>query len=176
MFTRTSTGPYSSLAARTSDSHPSGNEMSTGTAIACPPAARSITVDGSLDDWATLPYVAEGRPLPVGSPEGTWFRFGVAHDEDFLYVAVEVTDPTPFSSEQRTSRDQDAIVIEVDARPEEQRAANEGFLPALRNGSVADLMIAWLTPAPTRRDAILAVSLPELPEGTRRAERTTDSG
>jgi hypothetical protein len=146
------------------------------TRFVCPRAAGPLEVDGSLEDWATLPFLADARPLPPGSPEGTSFRFGVAYDEDFLYVAVDVTDPSPFSSSTRTSRDQDAIVVEIDARPEPERDQNESFFGAVRSGTVASLVIAWLTPGEAREDPIFGVYLAELPEGTRHAARRTATG
>ena len=140
----------------------------------CPPAPRPVVVDGRLEDWDALPFRVDSRPLPAGSPRGTSFRFGVAYDEEFLYVGVEVTDPTPFWSPARTAREQDAIVVELDARPEPERAGNEGFLRALRSGSLKRLLLAWLAPSETRDEPGFVAA--ELPPGTRRAARTTDTG
>jgi hypothetical protein len=144
--------------------------------FACPPAPLPVEVDGVLSEWKALPFRAESRPLPPDSPRGSSFRFGVAHDEQFLYVAVDATDPTPFWSAARTPREQDAIVVELDARPESQRAANEGFSRAQRSGTLESLLLAWLLPGATRADPRVGGVFPGLPPGTRRAARTTDTG
>jgi hypothetical protein len=141
----------------------------------CPPASAPVRVDGRLDEWGSLPFVAESRPLPPDAPRGASFRFGVAHDEDFVYVAVDVTDPTPFWDPARGPREQDAITVELDARPEAQRAANEGFQRARRSGALESLVLAWLLPSPAREDRVGDL-LPGLPPGARRAARSGDGG
>lgn len=140
----------------------------------CPPVAAPVRVDARLDDWPSLPFRVASRPLPEDAPRGTSFRFGVAHDEEFVYLAVDVTDPTPFWSPARGAREQDAIAVELDARPESLRASNEGIGPALRNGTLKSLLLAWLLPVESRPDP--SPVLPELPPGTRRAARSTDTG
>ncbi len=59
-----------------------------------------ILLDGDLSDWKGIPFtsvtpatgVFDAEPQRADSPEDLSFRFAVCHDEDALYVAVEVTD------------------------------------------------------------------------------------
>lgn len=62
------------------------------------PRREGITVDGKLDDWGVLPYEMR-EPGQIYTNEMAWkgpqdasFRFGVAHDGDMLYAALEVDD------------------------------------------------------------------------------------
>ena len=142
----------------------------------CPPAPEPLVVDGALDEWESLPFAVSGRPLPPDSLRGASFRFAVAHDEDFLYLAARVKDPTPFSTPERPAWKQDAVAVVLDARPEPERAANEGFRAALRSGVVAKLAFAWLTPAAPEGDPSPGSVIPALPPGTRRAARRTADG
>jgi hypothetical protein len=144
--------------------------------FACARRSEPVVVDGALDEWRSLPLAIEARPLPPGSPEGASIRFGVAYDEEFLYLAARVEDPSPFFSAERVASRQDAVVVELDARPEAERAENEGFLAAVRSGAVAKLAFAWLTPGEVSEDPALAALIPDLPPETRHAARRTPSG
>ncbi|MHC4714599.1 MAG: hypothetical protein ACYTAN_15240, partial [Planctomycetota bacterium] len=64
-----------------------------------------IEIDGSLDDWPELPFVMDrpaeivyGDNKPWNGPEDASLRFGVARDDENLYVAVEVIDDRHFVS------------------------------------------------------------------------------
>lgn len=57
-----------------------------------------IAVDGDIAEWGALPFVME-RPgelrdneLAWRGPEDASLRFGVAHDEQYVYVALDVAD------------------------------------------------------------------------------------
>lgn len=64
------------------------------------PYRSGIVLDGDLDDWDGIPFItvtpATGIFDPAASrtdsPEDISFRFAVCHDDEALYVAVEVTD------------------------------------------------------------------------------------
>ena len=62
------------------------------------PYKEGITVDGDLDDWDELPFLVK-QPGEVFTNEQAWrgphdahFRFGIAHDDEFVYVAIHVID------------------------------------------------------------------------------------
>jgi hypothetical protein len=60
----------------------------------------NIVLDGDLADWQSIPFVSVRRSNgifdlespPAFSDEDLSFRFAVCHDNEALYVAVEVTD------------------------------------------------------------------------------------
>ncbi|NUN95978.1 MAG: metallophosphoesterase [Candidatus Omnitrophica bacterium] len=59
------------------------------------------SIDGSLEDWSDLPFQVDQPGEVWHNPpgwRGPWdgsFRFGVAHDDEFIYVAVRATDDQP---------------------------------------------------------------------------------
>jgi hypothetical protein len=90
--------------------------------------ASPVVVDGKLDEW-TLPLVVDA-PAQLQSAGDTWqgpsdcsFRFNVAADEKFLYVAVDVMDDIVMLEPTLGPRQQDLVEVRVDARPMEQRKA-----------------------------------------------------
>ena len=91
---------------------------------------------------------------PTGGREGaTHYRFAVAYDADFLYLAVEVQDATPAHSEQWVARKQDAVQVTVDARPDPERSrAGEEYIAAIMAGSLRELQVYYLTPVESKFD------------------------
>jgi hypothetical protein len=147
--------------------------------FACPRARRAVVVDGALSEWPALPYAALARPSQrdeEARPKGGSFRFGVSYDDAFVYVALDVTDPTPYFDASLSERRQDAIAVTLDARPDPKRSENEGFFRAISGGSMRQLVFAWLTPVEAQPDPIFRSMLPPLPDGARRAVRTTPHG
>lgn len=136
----------------------------------------AIELDGDLSDWDALPFVVDHRPGRKEDPNAVTFRFGLRHDEENLYLGVEVTDPTPYSSPEASARHQDAVSIVLDARTDPERSENAGFFRAIGTGAVSKMLFAWLAPVEPADDPIFGVFLPPLPEGTRRASRTTATG
>ena len=144
-----------------------------------PRAVRKVVVDGDLSEWPPLRFAALGRPSQDGNaagPEGGSFRFGVSYDDRFVYVAVAATDPTPWSDPARSERDQDAVSVLLDARPDPARSANDGFFRAIANGSMKQMVWAWLMPVEAQPDPIFRSMMPPLPEGTQRAVKRTAKG
>lgn len=135
-----------------------------------------LRVDGELDDWAPLAFALEDWPLADGGRASAGLRFDLRYDAGFLYVAVDVRDPTPFSSRERSVREQDAVVVELDARPDPERSRNEGFRRAIDSGTLESLLIAWLAPVEPAPDPSLTSFLPPEPEGLRRAVRPVPGG
>jgi hypothetical protein len=147
--------------------------------FACPRARRPVVVDGALREWPALPHAALARPSQRDAearPAGGSFRFGVSHDDTFVYVALDVTDLTPFFDASLSERRQDAIAVTLDARPDPQRSESEAFFRAISSGSIRQVVLAWLVPGEAQPDPIFRSMLPPLPDGARRAVRTTPRG
>jgi hypothetical protein len=93
-----------------------------------------VTVDGDLSDWPELPY-AVTDPVEINMDRSTWdgpedcsFRFALAHDEEYVYVAVDVLDEAHvFEPGRPRAWHQDGVEIRIDARPDPQRSENTDF-------------------------------------------------
>jgi hypothetical protein len=64
----------------------------------CPSVAEPVVVDGFPKEWNELPLATTDKPLLAGEaeewqgPQDASLRFATSHDDNFLYVAAEVTD------------------------------------------------------------------------------------
>jgi hypothetical protein len=89
---------------------------------------RAVAVDGRLDEWDELPHSAvhPGQirisPTAWEGPEDCSFRFVVAQDADYLYLAVETTDDVRLNAPDQLPWFQDGIEVRVDARPDPERS------------------------------------------------------
>jgi hypothetical protein len=97
----------------------------------------NIVLDGDLADWQSIPFVSVRRSNgifdlespPAFSDEDLSFRFAVCHDNEALYVAVEVTDDavrTDSSQPGATDAlawDDDAIEVFIDGNHNHARDA-----------------------------------------------------
>jgi hypothetical protein len=142
----------------------------------CTPAPAKVAVDGRLDEWSALPLELAARPGPSGGAPLASLRFSVACGDAGVYLAGEVRDPTPFGDEDRIARDQDAVSVLLDARPDADRNGNENFYAARQNGSLMKMLQTWLTPDATHPDPIVGRYVAELPEGVRQAATRTEVG
>jgi len=139
-----------------------------------PRAQGDMRIDGQLADWDGLPFSAE--PLE-GSESGASFRFGVAYDDDFLYLAADVSDPTPVHVSGRIAREQDALLLNIDARPDPERSVSgQDYFSAIKGGVLRQLLIAWLTPLETQADSLLLRMLAPLPEGILQGSAMREGG
>ena len=95
-------------------------------------AMNPVTVDGKLNDWASLPIrchaPAQVNPNPENwyGTEDAAFRFGLCHDADFLYIAVEVKDDDAYYVKGEQPWVQDGVEIRIDARPDPARSLGTG--------------------------------------------------
>ena len=139
-----------------------------------PRASDHIRIDGQLGDWDRLPFSAE----PVeGSGSEASFRFGVRYDDDFLYLAADVSDSTPVHLPERVAREQDALLLNIDARPDPERSVSgQNYFAAIKGGILRQLFIAWLTPVETQADSLLLRMLAPLPEGIRQEASKREGG
>ena len=84
----------------------------------------SKTLDGDLSDWPSLPYeesesLTEANPFSHkdGKADGS-VRFGLAYDDQFLYIGAEVTDDELLASSTARPYNQDAFQVIIDGRTE----------------------------------------------------------
>ncbi|MBI4556775.1 MAG: metallophosphoesterase [Candidatus Hydrogenedentes bacterium] len=143
----------------------------------CPLRASLVTVDGSLSDWAELPFVCL-EPGYVSPNELFWdgpgdasFRFALAHDEKFMYVAIEVTDDKAHLRPNALPTKQDGVEIRVDARAnaEELRAQERA------TKSVPDYLRVAVSPRETA-DRTHAPDRDKWPAGVVAADVLTSNG
>ena len=93
-----------------------------------PRVSSPVEIDGSLDEWAALPYVMdepaeieETEDKPWNGPQDASLRFGVAGDDEYLYIAVEAVDDVHYFSEERPMHQCDGLTVMVDPRPRAER-------------------------------------------------------
>ena len=119
-----------------------------------------VTLDGDLSEWGTLRYVAdapaeiEGHGLYRGSQDAS-FRFDLRQDAERLYLAVQVVDDSVVASAAATAREQDHVLVSLDARPE--RAENGNLFAMIRAGALRKMVTSYATLGPARPDPILSL-------------------
>jgi len=112
------------------------------------PRAAAPTLDGLLDDWDELPFRADAQgdvASPATAATDVSFAFALREADGDLYLAASVVDDSVVASGALGPRVQDALVINVDSRPEPERSANVPLYPATRDGHVARMARAHLT-------------------------------
>lgn len=138
----------------------------------CTKRTVSPSVDGRLDDWPALPMI--GRELPFSiiatdawrGPEDLSFGLSAAHDDDWLYLAINVHDDE-VDAEKREYHEH--VQFLLDARPVGERTAPK---PGGKAPSYAALMV---TPS-NQPNVLTGVGGQSVPEGTRAAAIMNDSG
>jgi hypothetical protein len=138
------------------------------------PAADKIRLDGDLGEWGRLSY-GSGATQQSGTQAS--FRFDVAYDDEYLYLGVDVQDSTPVHTEKLTAREQDAVQINLDARPDPQRSSSgQGYFAAIMDGTMSQLLVDWFTPVEPQFDSLISRWLPAPPGGMRQASKRTETG
>jgi hypothetical protein len=146
-----------------------------------PRTARAPRVDGDLAEWGRLPIVVEepggryGHGVHRGPEDGS-FRFGVRHDEDFVYLGVEVRDDSIVASADEVAREQDHVSVNLDARPDPERSRNEETFVAIRSGAMARMVSPLIALQETRPDPILRLFAGGTPDGVKSAVQQTALG
>ena len=133
----------------------------------------AVKVDGGLDDWRTLRF---GGPEPAQiqfsrknwqGPDDSSFRFDIAHDDDYVYVAVDVRDDDYVRLPNKEPWQQDGIEIRLDARPEPARSGGLG------QNEFQDFLVISLCPD---QDVDQAYHHDKLPAGVRAVSKKTVTG
>jgi len=137
--------------------------------------AEQITVDGSLDDWPALPFDVR-KPATVRNatdtytvPEDCRFRFGTRHDDEFLYVAVDVVDDQLVRLEDASVWHQDGVEIRLLALPDPARSLFRG------SGEWREALPIVLTP-PDEAGEVTIWKEHKLPAGTQVESKVTETG
>ena len=87
------------------------------------PLITAPTIDGKLDEWTELRHATSEQSLVLGNsefwngPGDASVSFDVAHDEDHIYVAAQITDEKLFRG--------DRFVMLIDARPIAKRIGDK---------------------------------------------------
>ncbi len=111
-------------------------------------ASGAIAADADLVDWAPLtfrvraPGELEGHGDYDGAADAS-FAFDVRHDDAGVHFAVQVRDDDVVSMPSRTLREQDHVVINLDARPEAERNKNMEYLAARLSGELQKQITAF---------------------------------
>jgi len=142
----------------------------------CPRCTGPVTVDGKLDDWKALPFECT-QPAQIefdpsmhkGTDDCRW-RFGVAYDERYLYIAIEVTDDKSYLRPGKKVWQQDGVELFLMATPEPGRSMHHGW--GGQFGDVLPLLVA----RGQKPGATVVFDRARLPKGTKVACVTTPTG
>ena len=90
---------------------------------------KKVTLDGDFkewnSDWTAINHMT-GSPFDYEGPEDCSLKFATSHDDENLYVAIDITDNDVYVNEKGSFWSQDAIVMGLDARPQHLSAYNAG--------------------------------------------------
>ncbi|HIJ72506.1 MAG TPA: hypothetical protein HPP83_00245 [Candidatus Hydrogenedentes bacterium] len=143
--------------------------------LPCRRASGPIVVDGEFDDWDELPFeMVEPMQIRIApeewdGPEDLSFRFGVAYDDDYLYIAIETTDDVVTRVPDASPWGQDGLEVRLDARPEAERKGWRG------GGEFKETLFIATAPAATS-DETEVLERERLPEGVQVVCVQTDTG
>jgi len=129
--------------------------------------APAPVVDGSVAEWGTLPFVVN-QPVDIYTTPSAWkgpqdgsYRFGVVHDDEFLYVAVKTTDDEPQFDGWKYW--EDFAILLVDAR-------------ATKNDDIKTAAFGLIAGPELDPAQIEEYSMGKAPEGVKTASRPTAGG
>ncbi len=152
------------------------NTLSFASYLDCPGASKQFTIDGNLDEWRSLPFKID-KPARIlqdpetdRGPDDCRCEFGLAYDEQCLYVAVKVTDDTLTLDPRKAPWEQDGVEIRIDARDEKERST------VLEYREFQNILLVALSPARSDKDPMVCYNRERMPEGTRTACVRTRTG
>lgn len=136
-------------------------------------ASKKITIDGDLKDWGNFEYAVD-KPYLVANPfshkgnKDASFKFKVAYDDEYLYVAGIVKDDEVTVNDKTRPYRQDGFHVNLDARDEKKSANGRG-------GRREGLYIGQ-SPSATAKVNDKLYNIKWLPKGTKAASRKTKQG
>lgn len=143
----------------------------------CPQRPRPIRVDGDLSDWSALPEELTAPRQVFGranwtGPDDASLRFGAVWDDEYLYLAVKVTDDRVVRRGNVRVWEQDAVALFLDARPDPERSASRaGWYDRHR-----DYLLLVVAPPGNATQEMEVLERSELPEGLLVAARRIEGG
>ena len=101
------------------------------TTFTAPHVAQAPVIDGGLGDWPPMAvqpkapgYLDDTLHQWYGPVDG-FFDFSVAHDGEFLYIAVDAEDDYMRLNAEDRYNEQDSIAVSIDARPSDAQDGGE---------------------------------------------------
>ncbi len=142
----------------------------------CPRAESEIVIDGKLDEWKSLPidvsktaFVTKHRSKFTLAKNGK-YRFAVAYDDKYLYVAIKATDDKLFLDPKKRPWRQDSVEVRLDARTAKTRNLADN---PQEWGSILPVILA---PAASEKDKMVIYSRDRFPKGTQCVSVVTPAG
>jgi UDP-2,3-diacylglucosamine pyrophosphatase LpxH len=138
------------------------------------PTESAVQVDGSLEDWAELSYqvgengYVDSDPFSHKGDSDASFRFDLTYDDEYLYIAADVTDNQLETNLDKIAYEQDGINVLLDARPER--------ISALETGERIFREVLYLGISPLEAESNELFRADRLPEGTKAAINRTEQG
>jgi hypothetical protein len=130
----------------------------------CPARTSAVVVDGNLDEWSELPHGSAAT--------NAWdcsYQFGVAHDENYIYVAVRTTDDTSVLNALKEPWSQDGVEIRFDGRDTGVSANGRG------RGEFKDILVISMSPGESG-DKMVLYNRELLPKGVKAVCVKTSAG
>ena len=132
-----------------------------------PERSTAPAIDGKLDDWEDLPFVVtqpgeifQNPPAWKGPGDGQ-YRFGVARDADYLYVAVDAQDDE--SHFEGWKYWEDFVMLQVDPR-------------GMEGGDPRAAIFSVISGPGMSREQAAEYEVGSAPEGVRQASAATETG
>jgi hypothetical protein len=137
---------------------------------------REVVLDGKLDEWPGLPFRGNYRSVitddvdEYGGDYDAHYEFNVLHDDEYLYIGMAVWDDKLVQQKDGSFWTQDAVVIDLDARPTHVSANGRG------KNRFSEYFHLNFTPSVSRKKPPDIYQEERLPEGTRLLTRKSLQG
>ena len=143
--------------------------------FACPRRKDKVVVDGNLAEWKVLPFDIVKPEQVLGNVDAYTggddcrFRFAVATDGSFLYIAVQVTDDKLFADRSKSIRRQDSVEVRLHPMRTFISSRSRG------EGEYENLLPIVVAPGKAPADARV-IRAGEMPIGSKVVSVTTKTG